>query len=167
MPGFDPVMQHDPSAAAFAFAGGRMLVHVAPQVSVPRLSEVQGCGAISSGPFDMGRQREGPAVAISLSAEIDCAGMQLKGLRELFGLLSEPEMALAARAFQILEWSAAHAFCGRCGRATVYSTSETARTCPSCDAMYFPRLTPAVITLVRKGHEILLARGLNFGPRLY
>jgi NAD+ diphosphatase len=76
-------------------------------------------------------------------------------------------METAARAFQTLEWSTAHAFCGRCGTPTVFSTTESARVCPACGATHFPRITPAVITLVRKGPEILLARGLRFGPRFY
>lgn len=167
MAGFDPSVPPDPSAAAFAFVDTKMLVHVSGDVRVPQLSEFDGCGTILGGPFDIGRAGEAAAVAVSLSAETACAGMELKGLRELFGLLSEAEMVVAARAFQIIEWSAAHAFCGRCGRATVYSTSELARTCPSCGAMSYPRITPAVITLVRRGPEILLARGPRFGPRFY
>lgn len=167
MPGFDPSVPHDPSAVAFAFVDTRMLVHASGDVRVPHLSELDGCGTILGGPFDIGRPGEPTAVAVSLSAQTDCAGMELRGLRELFGLLTEAEMEVAARAFQILEWSSAHAFCGRCGSATVYSTSELARTCPSCGAIYYPRITPAVITLVRKGPKILLARGLRFGPRFY
>ncbi len=157
----------DPSAAAFAFIGSQMLVHLAPQVRVPLMSEVVQCGDILAGPFNIGRAGERAAVAITLSAEPACPGLELKGLRELFGILPESDMEMAARAFQTLEWSTAHAFCGRCGTPTVYSTTELARTCPSCGAIYFPRITPAVITLVHKGPEILLARGLRFGPRFY
>jgi NAD+ diphosphatase len=121
---------------------------------------------LQAGPFLVSRPGERAAVAVSMSAAA-FPDLELKGLRELFGLLSAVDMEVAARAFQTLEWSAAHAFCGRCGTPTVYSASERARTCPSCGAMYFPRITPAVITLVRKGQEILLARGLRFGPRFY
>jgi NAD+ diphosphatase len=76
-------------------------------------------------------------------------------------------MAAAARASQTLEWALAHAFCGRCGSPTDYSATELARTCPACGAVYYPRITPAVIILVRKGPEVLLARGRRFGPRFY
>ena len=148
-----------------------MLVYPAPEVRVPLASELedfwpQDSGNPIAGPFPVGRPGERAAVAVAISPAA-FPGMELKGLRELFGLLPESDMEVAARAFQTLEWSAAHAFCGRCGTPTVYSTSERARTCPSCGAMYFPRITPAVITLVRKGTEILLARGLRFGPRFY
>ena len=148
-----------------------MLVHPAPHVRVPLVSELkdfwlQDLENLQAGPFLVSRPGERAAVAVSMSAAA-FPDMELKGLRELFGLLPEVDMEVAARAFQTLEWSAAHAFCGRCGTPTVYSASERARTCPSCGAMYFPRITPAVITLVRKGQEILLARGLRFGPRFY
>jgi NAD+ diphosphatase len=167
MPGFDPSVPPDRTAAAYAFVESRMLVHLAPELRVSTLEEVEACATITAGPFPIGRPGEPPAVAVALSAAAECPGSELKGLRELFGLLSETEMEVAARAFQILEWSTAHAFCGRCGGATVFSTYEAARTCTSCGAMYFPRITPAVITLVRRGPEILLARGLRFGPRFY
>jgi NAD+ diphosphatase len=157
----------DPSAAAFAFVDTRMLVHPAPQLRVPLLSELERCGTILGGPFEVSRPGERAAVAVSMTARPGCPGLELKGLRELFGLLPEADMEVAARAFQTLEWSAAHAFCGRCGTPTVYSTSEPARNCPSCGATFFPRITPAVITLVRRGPAVLLARGLRFGPRFY
>ncbi len=157
----------DPSAAAFAFVDAKMLVLPAPQVRVPLLSELERCGTILGGPFEVSRPGERAAVALSMTARPGCPGLELKGLRELFGLLPEADMEVAARAFQTLEWSAAHAFCGRCGAPTVYSASETARNCPSCGAIFYPRITPAVITLVRRGPEILLARGLRFGPRFY
>ena len=120
-----------------------------------------------AGPFKVSRPGERDAVAVSLPTEPECPGLELKGLRELFGLLPEADMEVAARAFQTLEWSAAHTFCGRCGAPTVYSTTELARTCSSCGSLFYPRITPAVITLVRRGSEILLARGQRFGPRFY
>jgi NAD+ diphosphatase len=148
-----------------------MLVFPAPQVRVPLVSDLKDfclldLENLQAGPFLVSRPGERAAVAVSISAAA-FPDLELKGLRELFGLLPEADMEVAARAFQTLEWSAAHAFCGRCGNPTVYSTSELARTCPSCGAMYFPRITPAVIALVRKESEILLARGLRFGPRFY
>jgi len=157
----------DPNATAFAFIGGQMLVHPAPEVRVPLLSELEDCGGLVARPFVISRPGEPIAVAVSLRAEPDCPGFEMKGLRELFGILPQSDMETAARAFQTLEWSTAHAFCGRCGTPTVFSTTESARVCPSCGATHFPRITPAVITVVRRGPEILLARGLRFGPRFY
>lgn len=167
MPGFDPSVSPNATDLAYAFVESRLVVHPEPDFRVPVLSELAACGPVAAGPFPIGRVGERPTVALSLPAGTTCDGLELRGLRELFGLLAEPEMQLAARAFQILEWSAAHEFCGRCGSATVYSSTELARTCLSCGATYFPRITPAVIALVRRGPEILLARGKQWGPRFY
>ena len=39
--------------------------------------------------------------------------------------------------------------------------------CDGCHTMVFPRLSPAVIVLVRRGGRILLARNHRFPPRRY
>jgi NAD+ diphosphatase len=106
-------------------------------------------------------------MAVALPPEATCEGLEGKGLRDLFGVLPESLMSLAARASQTLEWSFAHAFCGRCGSPTDYSQTELARTCPACGATFYPRLTPAVITLISKGPEILLARARTSRPGFY
>jgi NAD+ diphosphatase len=44
---------------------------------------------------------------------------------------------------------------------------ERARTCPACGLAAYPRLSPAVITVVERGPEILLAQGINFPEPFY
>ena len=92
------------------------------------------------------------------------------GFVDLFsahGLLGEQRWAIAGRAVQLVDWARCHQFCGRCGAATVPSAGERARKCPSCGLLAFPRLAPAVITLVSRGNEALLARNVNFGAAMY
>jgi NAD+ diphosphatase len=66
-----------------------------------------------------------------------------------------------------VEWSRTHRFCGRCGTATEQSPGERAKRCPACGLLAFPRLAPAVITLVERGDEVLLANGVSFGAPTY
>ena len=47
------------------------------------------------------------------------------------------------------------------------SPGERAKRCPSCGLLAFPRLAPAVITLVERDDEVLLANGRNFGAPTY
>jgi NAD+ diphosphatase len=155
----------DPSTLVFAFAGSKLLVSRASEL--PSLADLDAFAPFLAGPFEVGRISGREVVTVALAPDTAAGGHEAKGLRELFGVLPEELMSIAARASQILEWSFAHAFCGRCGSPTDFSATELARTCPSCGAMFYPRLTPAVITLVRKGPEILLARGRNFGSNLY
>ena len=91
-------------------------------------------------------------------------GMDLQGLRSLYGALDEQTFQLAGRAFQILDWDRTHRFCGRCGAATRPHPSDRARQCPDCGLLCFPRVAPAVITLIHNGDEFLLARNARF-PR--
>jgi NAD+ diphosphatase len=92
-------------------------------------------------------------------------------LRALFGRVSETEWAVAGRAVQLVEWGRTHRFCGRCGEPTRLADTERAYVCPACSLMAFPRLAPAIITLVTRGEgdaqEALLARGANFPVPMY
>jgi NAD+ diphosphatase len=45
--------------------------------------------------------------------------------------------------------------------------NERAMKCPSCSLLAFPRLAPAMITLVTRGDEALLARGVQFRGPMY
>jgi NAD+ diphosphatase len=75
---------------------------------------------------------------------------------------------LAGRAVQLVEWQRTHQFCGRCATPTEQAEGERARRCPACGLMAFPRLAPAVITLVTDDDgRALLARGTAFPIPMY
>jgi NAD+ diphosphatase len=89
-------------------------------------------------------------------------------LMKLFGAVSESTWVAAGRAVQLVEWSRNHRYCGRCGGETVESEGERARRCPRCGLMAFPRLAPAVITLVeREDGRALLARNAAWQNGMY
>jgi len=89
------------------------------------------------------------------------------GLRDLFGLLGEERFAVAGRATQIIDWASTHRFCGRCATPTVPSKTERCVVCPSCRLTSYPRISPAIIVLVRRGEEALLARNARFPMAFY
>jgi NAD+ diphosphatase len=84
--------------------------------------------------------------------------MRFEGLRQLYGLTNETIFSLAGRALQIIEWDRTSEFCGRCGCRTRTHETERAKECTQCGLLQFPRLAPAIIVLVQRGHEVLLAR---------
>lgn len=94
-------------------------------------------------------------------------GARFLDLRQLFGRLSEPLMAVAGRAVQIMEWERTHQFCGACGGATVAHAKARARICPRCKLEAYPRIAPAMIVLVERGDEVLLARSPHFPPGIF
>jgi len=94
-------------------------------------------------------------------------GLEAVGLRELHGVVGEPLWGIAGRASQLLRWDREHAYCGRCGTPTHAVPGERARRCPACGLDAYPRLSPAVITVVERGEEMLLARGTRFPLPFY
>ena len=82
-------------------------------------------------------------------------------------MLDDAHFALAGRAIQLLDWDRCHHYCGRCGAPTQAKTGERARLCPACGLQSYPRLSPAVMALVRREGEILLGRGPHFPPGMY
>jgi len=88
-------------------------------------------------------------------------------LDSFFGRASEVEWLVAGRAVQVVEWARTHRFCGRCGSPTEAQDGERAMRCPACGLLAFPRLAPAMITLVTRGDEALLARGVQFRNPVY
>jgi NAD+ diphosphatase len=81
--------------------------------------------------------------------------------------LDEDLFWIAARAVQIIDWDRTHQFCGRCGVPLRNKTNERAKECPWCGLLHFPRLAPAIIVLVERGNQLLLARSRHFMPGMY
>jgi NAD+ diphosphatase len=94
-------------------------------------------------------------------------GFAFAGVRELFESMDESLYSLAGRAVQIVDWDRTHRFCGRCGAPTERLSTERARRCPGCGLTSYPRLAPAVITLVERDGKALLARNPNFTSGFY
>ena len=80
-------------------------------------------------------------------------------LRGYYRALGEERFRLAGIANQLVDWANTHRFCGRCATPTQRATDERAMRCPACGLLAYPRISPAVIMLVRRGKEALLARG--------
>jgi NAD+ diphosphatase len=95
------------------------------------------------------------------------AGMRFEGLRQIYDLTNEMFFSLAGRALQIVDWDRTHQFCGRCGSKTRTHPTERAKECPACGLLHFPRLAPAIIVLIQRSREVLLARARRFGTPMY
>ena len=99
-----------------------------------------------------------PTEAVPDAAEAP-DGHAFLGLRALFTRLPEHLWPVAGRALQILEWDRTHRFCGACATPTAPLAGERARKCPACGLASYPRIAPAIIVLVHRGDEAILARG--------
>jgi NAD+ diphosphatase len=94
-------------------------------------------------------------------------GAMFVDLRQLFGRLSDALMAVAGRAVQVVEWDRTHQFCGACAQPTLPHAKARARVCPACRLEAYPRIAPAMIVLVERGDQLLLARSPHFPPGIY
>lgn len=74
---------------------------------------------------------------------------------------------LAGTANQILHWSHTSQYCGCCGHKTVNKADERAKICPACGNVIYPRISPATITAIFRGDEILLAHNRHFKGNLH
>jgi len=88
-------------------------------------------------------------------------------IRGLFGRTSDESLGIAARASHILLFDRTTKFCGVCGARNQLMESELAKQCPECCQIIYPRLSPAIIVLVRRNDEVLLARSPGFPPGMY
>lgn len=179
----------DAPAHWFIFRGDRLLVELGPPSSRPsddlrvaarpswaRLPDV---GALRKSnnilwfendrPLYLGRLGETDCWAVDAppGAGAPPPGTAWEGLRSLFTVLEDAHFALAGRAVQLLDWDRQHRFCGRCGAATEAKPEERSRVCPACKLGAYPRLSPAVMALVRRDRELLLARGPHFPPGMF
>ena len=85
--------------------------------------------------------------------------------RSLYGVAgAEARLHWPGRATQLLDWQRNHRFCGRCATPTTMKTTEFAMECTACGLLAYPRISPAVMVLVRRGKELLLARSPHFRP---
>ncbi|MEZ5218667.1 MAG: NAD(+) diphosphatase [Ilumatobacteraceae bacterium] len=107
--------------------------------------------------------------AVDVPPAVDPADGAALDLRRLYGRVDDTDWAIAGRAVQIVEWARTHRFCGRCGTPTELSGNDRSMTCPSCGLLAYPRLAPAIITLITRhdGEEALLARGAQFPVPMY
>lgn len=94
-------------------------------------------------------------------------GWRAANLRNWFGALDDETVAIGMRAVQMLEWDRTHRFCGACGTPTEQMPGERAKRCPACRLSVYPRISPAMMTLVTDGDRVLLGRGVNFPPGRY
>jgi NAD+ diphosphatase len=89
------------------------------------------------------------------------------GLRSLFGVLDDSFLGLAGRAYQLAEWSRTHRFCGACATPLQLLEGERCYKCVNCGHSAYPRISPAMMVLVRKGEQVLLAMHTNSPYKRY
>jgi len=163
-----PVRKTEP-AWWFAFQGDKLLVRQQPNgVAIPLLADFAELRLPVLRQHYLGQLDRYDCYTAELAEGITPpAGMTFEGLRQVYGRMDEDLFWVAGQAVQIIDWDRTHQFCGRCGTRTKLHPTERAKECPQCGLLHFPRLAPAIIVLVERGHEMLLARARRFPTAMY
>ena len=169
MPLFTPAVRPDtpasPDAWCFAFVEGQLLL----------LEQGEGHGLLPQ-PWSLFEPLQPARHYLGRLDGIDCWAFTLKEpppgfkrmpLRAAMMQFGDPLMGVAGRAAQVLEWDRAHRFCGACGTPTELQVRERSRKCPACGHTAYPRLSPAIMVLVWREGEVLLARSPHYVPGVY
>jgi len=151
---------NDKNAFIFAFEEQLILVREDSNVYyIPKYNELVSTGLTGIRKLYLGTIDSIPCYSLDLDPDTEVpGGFSLVGLRDLFDHVDVDLFTAAGHAFQIVHWDRMHQFCGKCGAPAEYASSERAKKCPDCEAVYYPKINPAVIVAVRKGNKLLLAR---------
>jgi NAD+ diphosphatase len=157
---FVPLMspQAHPDPLTFVFHRDRLLMRT-DDLNLPTQAEVVAMAIKASHIHPLGLWR-GRYCQVAWVEDEAVPGPQYswQGLRPLFTLVDEELMALAGRASQIAEWARTHRFCGACGTPMQLADGERCMVCPNCNMQAYPRISPAMMVLIRKGDSVLLAK---------
>jgi NAD+ diphosphatase len=158
-------MERAPSAR-LAFRATETLVHVAPDGAPdPSRGPAAWSPDATEGVIDRFRLRPGEdgevvVAAPDAPAPHGCAWVPFRSVVTALG--HEAAWAPAARALSLADWRRSTRFCGRCGGTNADEAGETARRCTACGAVSYPRVSPAILAVVRRGDRILLAGNARF-----
>lgn len=147
-------------AYIFAFKGWKILVVEENKgYRIPKDSEIKQIGLTGIKKHYLGVLSSVPCFSADFAPETAVPdGYSLIGLRNLFGHVGEDLFSAAGHALQIVHWDRTHQYCGRCGEPVGHAPAERAKICARCEAIYYPRVSPAIIVAVKKGNALLLAQ---------
>jgi NAD+ diphosphatase len=123
--------------------------------------------------FDLGRESRSALMLDEAAAREAASALGLRRitLRSALSELSAEEARGALRGMALLRALEVARFCGACGSplADKEPGGEDAggRQCASCGRVFFPRISPAVILLIRKGPRALVAHNARFKAGLF
>lgn len=166
---FTPLMTAPAAAPArmFVFHAQGLMLRDADQ-GLPEEEECRELALVDDRTHVVGLQEGWVYRCASLAqGAVALPGYSFRSLRSLFGVWDEEMLAVASRASQIAEWARSHRYCGACGTSTVPAEAERCMRCPACGLSSYPRVSPSMMVLVKKGDAILLARNGAWPPNRF
>ncbi|MBY0293650.1 MAG: NAD(+) diphosphatase [Alphaproteobacteria bacterium] len=95
-------------------------------------------------------------------------GFHIYNEKSFFNSIKEEEtQRLILRATHWLTWDTRLQYCTKCGTELQSVFDATEKKCSLCNLSFYPKLSPAIMVLIQKDNEILLARSAHFKPGVY
>lgn len=156
-----------PQAFVITLVQGQLISVNADTLVLPRLADISALVEDFSAALFLGYWQETPVFVLSLNVDHQgVLGQQnslyLLKLRSQIGLIPADLFQVCSTAMQVHHWYVTHRFCSQCGNPTCDAATERAKECLHCGAIYYPRISPCVIGLVRRGNDCLLAHNVKF-----
>jgi NAD+ diphosphatase len=167
--GIEPPLERTEKALWFIFRGREILLNIHKNPgAIPKLHGPEELGISGVREQYLGTLDRTHCYSVEVPAGTKAPeGMKFMDLRQAFLEMGESCFTLVNKAVQVMEWDRTNQFCSRCGAKTQRRHGERGKECPECGELFYPRISPAVIVLIRKGHEVLLARSPGFPPGMY
>ena len=141
----------------FVFHRGRLLLRT-PELSLPTAAEAAALDIDLSRAQPVGLWQGRYCQTVWTDEELPPgAGLAWHGMRSLFNAVDDAFLGLASRAVQLAEWARTHRHCGVCATPMQRTRGERCFTCAACGMLAYPRISPAMMVLIRKGEQVLLA----------
>ena len=155
----------DDAARCYAWIGENIVLRA--DSTLPDSAELIAALGPPAADYTIGQRAGQPCRLLFWSAGEAPTGHAISNLRAMHGVMEDGDFWIAARARQLVSWDKEHRFCGYCGTATQPAPQEMAKVCPHCEQRHYPRISPAIMVLIRRGHQLLLARSPHFKAGVY
>jgi len=93
--------------------------------------------------------------------------MAISGIWHMFNHIDQRKFNMLLRAFHIVGWIRDEIFCTYCASRLILAWEKKCKFCTNCGKQVFPRISPAIIVLIYRDKEILLARSRMFKDELF
>ena len=168
LPAIVPPQPPPARARWFLFCSSSILVSTSPPVTLPQLAGPEDLGFAPVRSQYLGELAGEHCFSAEVEPGTDAPqGWDWQNLRMLYGVIDDALFALAGRALQLIDWDRTHQYCGACTSPTRAKMEERSRVCPECGLVVYPRVSPAVMCLARRGSQLLLARAPRFPRNMY
>ena len=103
---------------------------------------------------------------ISKDFQLSSAGLFVP-IKQAISVVDNAVFPLIVKSIHLLDWNNNNKYCGFCGNHTLKNSEIFEAQCTVCEKVFYPRISPSIIVLIRKGKQILMARGPHFAEGVY